>query len=230
MVVLSHLTKVAEGDADETRERKAGGRRSHEGRRFLHASVSTNHLPAPPLFSSVFLLFKLGPIGSKSISYGVTNSTLSHTLTDKQRMGCSNVWAANDLAVLDVINILFPNYPPIMGRLLHGECTKADLDAINARVIKSPVHLQDGSLGKISVKDCWNAQTITFRNNVRTTSNFILFACLFYTHRLSPTRSTPRRSLSETTYGRHITSFSPLYLFYTHLLSPTISSLYIFGI
>lgn len=66
-----------------------------------------------------------------------------------------------------------------MERLLHGECTIAGMDAINSRVINSPVDLQNGSLGKLTMEQCWMAQTITFRNKVSTTFISILaFSCI----------------------------------------------------
>ena len=95
-------------------------------------------------------------------------------LTNTQRVGRSNFWAANASVVLDETNNRFSaSFAPIMDRLLHGECTKADLDAINARVLNGPVHLLDGSPRKLTMKDCWMAQTITFRNKVRPILPFV---------------------------------------------------------
>ena len=92
-------------------------------------------------------------------------------------VGRSNFWGANASVVLDETNNRFsPTYAPIMDRLLRGECTLADVDAINSRVINSPTRLEDGSIGKISMKDCWMAQTITFRNKART---ILLPTCIF---------------------------------------------------
>lgn len=110
-------------------------------------------------------LNQLEPVGAKSVSYGATNTTLLAALTDTQRSGRSNFMAGNASVVLDETNNRFdPTYAPIMDRLLHGECTLDDLAKINARVIGGPVHLLNGSLG---MTDCWQAQTITFRNKAR---------------------------------------------------------------
>ena len=106
-------------------------------------------------------------MGANSVSYGATNSALLDKLTNTQRVGRANFWSANASVVLNETNNRFsPTYAPIMDRLLRGECTTADLNSINARVLNSPVRLQDGSMGKLNMKDCWNAQTITFRNKV----------------------------------------------------------------
>lgn len=53
-----------------------------------------------------------------------------------------------------------------MDRLLMGECTAADVIAINARVLNKRFRLPDGTFDRIGVKHCWMAQTITFRNKV----------------------------------------------------------------
>lgn len=110
---------------------------------------------------------KLEPVGAKSVSYGAADPTLLDSLTHTQRTGRANFMAANASVVLDETNNRFSStYAPIMERLLHGECTLDDLDKINARVIDSPVHLQNGSLGMAA---CWHAETITFRNKARAT-------------------------------------------------------------
>lgn len=48
-------------------------------------------------------------------------------------------------------------YAPVMQRLLGGECTSKDVDYLNTRVL-------DGI--NLSVRDCWDAKFITFRNKV----------------------------------------------------------------
>ena len=107
-------------------------------------------------------------MGGGSVSYGADDPTLLEKLTNTQRVGRSNYFSANASVLLDETNNRFsPTYAPIMDRLLRGECTIADLHAINSRVLNSPVRLQDGSIGKLTMKDCWMAQTITFRNKVK---------------------------------------------------------------
>eukprot|EP00752_Nemacystus_decipiens_P012803 g11338.t1 len=117
-------------------------------------------------------LNQLEPVGAKSVSYGAADSTRLNDLTNTERVGRANFMAANASVVLDETNNRFSSsYAPIMDRLLHGECTLDDLAKINARVLGSPAHLHNGSLG---MTDCWMAQTITFRNKGETIGTLLL--------------------------------------------------------
>lgn len=138
-----------------------------------HHNTDLSHAPVRELFS----ISQLEPVGYKPVSHGAADSGNLAELTDTELMGRSNFWGANASVVLDETNNRFsPTYAPIMDRLLRGECTLADVDAINSRVINSPTRLEDGSIGKISMEDCWMAQTITFRNKART---ILLPTCIF---------------------------------------------------
>ena len=135
----------------------------------VSGTTITQHQPrsCPP--SHLFSISQLEPVGYKPVSHGAADSSTLAALTDTELMGRSNFWGANASVILDETNNRFsPTYAPIMDRLLRGECTLADVDAINSRVINKPTRLEDGSFGKITMEDCWMAQTITFRNKART--------------------------------------------------------------
>lgn len=99
--------------------------------------------------------------------FGADDASLLSDLTQIERAGHTNFWSANAGVVLDETNNRFsPTYAPIMERLLKGACTTEDLAAINSRVLNTPILRPDGTRDTLGMKDCWMAQTITFRNKV----------------------------------------------------------------
>ena len=123
----------------------------------------------PPFVASACddLPHQLEPVSQKSVVYGIADPDRLKHLTQTELSGHRNFYDANASVVLNESNNRFSEtYSPIMDRLLRGECTPEDVLTINARVLSTEFRLPDGSYDKLSMKHCWMAQTITFRNTV----------------------------------------------------------------